>query len=77
MDLDFNLKGDKLVIASADSSAYVYNVDTSSCIHTLKGHDREVTRVKFNPQGDFILTTGFDGIARIWDSESGQNTSLL
>jgi WD40 repeat protein len=55
----------------------VYNVDTSSCIHTLKGHDREVTRVKFNPQGDFILTTGFDGIARIWDSESGQNTSLL
>ena len=36
-----------------------------------------MTRVKFNAQDDFILSTGFDGIGRIWDSETGKNIGLL
>lgn len=68
MDLDFNLRGNKLVTGSADSAVRIYNVDTSICSYTLKGHQREVTRVKFNAQDDFVLSTGFDGIGRLWDS---------
>jgi hypothetical protein len=33
--------------------------------------------VKFNAEGDLILSTGFDGIGRVWESESGKNVSLL
>lgn len=68
LDLDFNLKGDKLVTASSDNAVRVYNVDTSSLNHTLRGHQREVTRVKFNPEGNYLVSVGFDGIGRIWDS---------
>ena len=63
--------------ASADSSVRMYNVDTSTCDFTLKGHQSSVTRAKFNPQDDFILSTGFDGIGRIWDSKTGKNIGLL
>jgi WD40 repeat protein len=77
LDIDFNLKGDKLVTGSSDSIVRVYNVDTSSLLYKLKGHNREVTKTKFNPQGDIILSTGFDGIGRIWDVENGKNISLL
>lgn len=36
------------------------------------GHDKDVSKVIFNPQGTKILTAGFDQIARLWDSESGE-----
>ena len=37
----------------------------------------EVTKVKFNPQGSLILTTGYDGIGRIWDAKTGKNVDVL
>jgi len=33
--------------------------------------------VKFSSQGDFILSTGFDGIARVWNSDTGENIEVL
>jgi len=35
------------------------------------GHDKDVSKVVFNPQGTKVLTAGFDQIARLWDAESG------
>ena len=61
------MKGDLLVTGSADSVVRLYNVDTATCAHTLRGHQREITKVKFNPEGDFVLSTGFDAIGRLWD----------
>lgn len=62
---------------SADGTANLYSTNTSALLHSLQGHQGEVTRVLFNPQGDKIITTGMDGIARIWDVESGRNIGLL
>ncbi len=41
------------------------------------GHDKDVSKVIFNPQGTKILTAGFDQIARLWDSETGELLQLL
>lgn len=71
------MKGDLLVTGSADSVVRLYNVDTATCAHTLRGHQREITKVKFNPEGDFVLSTGFDAIGRLWDCETGKNIELL
>lgn len=35
------------------------------------GHDKDISKVVFNPQGTKVLTAGFDKIARLWDTESG------
>lgn len=35
------------------------------------GHDKDISKVVFNPQSTKILTAGFDQIARLWDSETG------
>ena len=40
--------------------------------HYHLGHDKDVSKVIFNPQGTKILTAGFDQIARLWDSETGE-----
>lgn len=36
------------------------------------GHEKDISKVTFNPQGTKILTAGFDQIARIWDSDTGE-----
>lgn len=37
LDLNFNTTGTKLVTASMDSTARVYNINTSSCVGVLEG----------------------------------------
>lgn len=39
------------------------------CVHDLKAHDRGVSVVRFwAPYGHLLLTTGLDGVARVWDA---------
>jgi len=49
LDISFNSTGTRLVTASADSTARVYNVHTGACIGILTGHDGEISKVSFNP----------------------------
>jgi dynein assembly factor with WDR repeat domains 1 len=39
LDVNFNSMGTKLVSASADRTARVYNVSTGNCISVLHGRD--------------------------------------
>ena len=41
-------------------------------IYCYVGHEKDISKVVFNPQGTKILTAGFDQIARLWDSETGE-----
>lgn len=76
-DLDFSKRGNYLATCSADMTTNVYSVNTSTSLHSLKGHKGEITRVIFINNGSCVLTTGSDGIGRIWDIESGRNIGLL
>lgn len=63
--------GSKLVTASADSTSRVYNTMTGACHAILSGHEGEISKVAFNPQGSRILTASSDKSARIWETETG------
>ena len=56
MDVGFNSTGSKLVTASADGTSRVYNTQTGACQAILIGHEGEISKVCFNPQGTKILT---------------------
>jgi len=49
--------------------------DTSLAV--LEGHDDELTSCVFSPDESQVLTTSFDGTARIWDSGTGDVISVL
>jgi WD40 repeat protein len=59
------LLGTRLVTASADSTARVYNVHTGECISDLQGHAGEISKVSFNPSGNQIITGSADSTAKI------------
>ncbi len=46
-------------------------------LHSLRGHDRAVRSAVFSPDGKRALTAGGDGIARVWDVDSGTQRLAL
>jgi dynein assembly factor with WDR repeat domains 1 len=77
LDFNFNAIGTSLVTASVDMTMRVYNVSTFACTSVLEGHEGEVSKAVFNPQGTKILSASFDHTARLWDAESGKLLQTL
>ena len=46
LDVSFNSTGNRLVTASADCTARVYNVMTGACIAILIGHEGEISKAQ-------------------------------
>lgn len=41
------------------------------------GHEGEISKISFNPQGTKIITAGADNTARIWSAETGEEIQVL
>ncbi len=40
-------------------------------MHTLIGHEGEISKVAFNPQGTRVITASSDKTCRLWDTDTG------
>jgi WD40 repeat protein len=77
LDVSFNTTGNRLVTASADCTARVYNVMTGACIAILIGHEGEISKVQFSPNGAKIITASSDRTCRLWAVETGECLQVL
>merc|ERR1711865_221613 len=77
MGVCFNSTGNRLVTASADCTARVYNVMTGACISILIGHEGEISKVQFSPNGGKLLTASSDRTCRLWSVETGECLQVL
>jgi WD40 repeat protein len=68
----FSPNGEKILTASDDYSAKLWDAKTGQHIHTLKGHNREVFSAVFSPDGSQVLTGSADKTGRLWDIRTGQ-----
>ena len=73
----FNRTGDRIVTASYDKTARIWDVSKGREIAVLKGHQGPVERAGFSPDGRRVITAARDGTARIWDADSGAQRSVL
>jgi WD40 repeat protein/serine/threonine protein kinase len=69
--------GQRLVTASYDGTARVWDASTGRQLLVLRGHTAQVISAAFSPDGHSIATAAFDGTARIWDAASGRPLSIL
>ncbi len=57
----------RLLTASNDGTAQVWDLDSARLLAILKGHWLGVTDVAMTPSGDLAVTTSLDGTGLIWD----------
>jgi WD40 repeat protein len=62
----FSPTGGRVVTASADGTAIVWNPRTGCELLTLRGHSRELTTALFAPDGSSIFTGSRDGTGILW-----------
>jgi WD40 repeat protein/serine/threonine protein kinase len=75
-DAEFSSDGERLVTASDDHTARVWDVTTGAQLLALK-HDGSVSHATFNFDGSRILTSSEDKTARLWDARTGAQLQSL
>lgn len=61
----------KMVTGSGDSTARIWDCDTGTPLHTLKGHTSWVLVVSWSPDDTTIATGSMDNTVRLWSPTTG------
>ena len=69
--------GTRVVSASSDDTARVWDAATGQTVLTLTGHTDDVNNAIYSPDGTRIATAGVDTTVRIWDAATGQTIRTL
>jgi hypothetical protein len=73
----FSSDGTRVVTASDDGTARLWDGQTGDNIRTLEGHTFTVLSASFSPDGRRIVTASADGTARLWDGQTGDYIKTL
>jgi len=72
-DVDFDERGDRIVAASEDLTAPLWDAHSERLLWAFRhaqGADEWVESAKFSHDGSLVVTAGDDGTAKIWRSSS-------
>jgi WD40 repeat protein/serine/threonine protein kinase/TPR repeat protein len=69
--------GTRIVTASFDKSARIWDARTGAQLAVLSGHDDRVYCAAYSPDGTRIVTASQDKTARIWDARLGKQLAVL
>ena len=68
----FSPDGRRILMASADKTARLWDATTGAPVGEPMRHDDEVVAAVFSPDGTRIATASKDGTARLWDAATGK-----
>jgi WD40 repeat protein len=68
----FSPDGTRVVTASEDKTARLWDANTGQPIGQPMQHDESVTSASFSPDGTRVVTASSDGTARLWNANTGQ-----
>ena len=67
----FSPDGARIVTASSDKTARIWDARTGALLKVLEGHGEIVRSAAFSPDGARVVTASKDASARIWDARTG------
>lgn len=76
LSVKFSPDGRRLASGSYDQTVRLWDVKTLAPLNVLTGHTYRVYSVAFAPDGNQLASAG-DKTARLWNTESGQNTRVF
>ncbi len=77
-DVSFSPDGTRLVTASEDKTARIWDAVTGKLLMTLRGqHGDMLTAASFSPDGHRVVTASVDKTACVWDVRTGTVIAVL
>ena len=73
----FSPDGSRIVTASEDQTARIWNPVSGKVIATLGGHWDRVLSAAFSPDGSRMVSASWDKTLRIWDAKTGKYVLTL
>jgi WD40 repeat protein len=73
----FSPDGSRIVTASEDKTARIWDAASSKEVAVLRGHEESVVSAAFSPDGSRMATASWDNTARIWDAATGKEIAVL
>lgn len=67
----------KLLVASSDNIAIIWDVTSGNQLSDLVGHEDRINSVAFNPEATLVATSSQDGTVKIWDVATGKDLQTL
>lgn len=55
----------------------LWDATTGEELRSIAGHEGDIWSVRFNPEGDLLVTASFDGSVRLWDPATGEEQLRL
>ena len=68
----FSPDGQRVVTASADKTARLWDALTGKPIGEPMKHEARVNSAQFSPDGQRVVTASADNTARLWDALTGK-----
>ncbi len=69
--------GARIVTASNDKTARIWDAHAGVELAVLSGHDDHVAFAAYSPDGSRVVTASDDKTARIWDARTGRELAVL
>ncbi len=73
----FSPDGKRIVTASWDKTARIWDAATGAPLLVLSGHQDTIASAAFSPDGTRVITASWDRTARIWDATTGEQSPGL
>jgi WD40 repeat protein len=69
---EFGRDGQRVVTASQDNTARLWNATSGKAIGEPMWHEGAVLSARFSPDGERVITASNNNTVRLWDAASGQ-----
>jgi WD40 repeat protein len=64
-----------VAIGTCENTIYLYHRTSGVLLKELKGHSNSIHRLRFSPNGRFLLASDQDGTLVVWDVQTGRRIS--